>query len=175
MEQSWGASAKLPCRRPPPLWTGRGQLNQGVTFSELMVLLFVLGVCMGGWEWMCEWMFAFTMPFLCVDSGPWRRMSGAWPAMSAITTSSGSACPSHRVSTWVDAELRQERFLWLLLLRVLLPADVVEHIYKCFCEYCPRRGGLRRVAVVRSICQASLPSPTTTLDRKRTTQPRRHI
>ena len=38
-----------------------------------------------------------------------------------------------------------------------------------FCPfYCPRREVLRRGAVLRSICQASWPSPTTTLDRKRT-------
>ena len=135
----------------------------------------VFGECMGGWEWMCESMVVFTMLFLCVDSGPWRRMSRAWPAMSAITTSSGSTCPSHRVSTWVAAELKQERFLWLLLLRVLLPADVVEHIYKCFCQYCPRRGGLRRVAVVRSRCQVCRPSPTSTMDRKMRTKRRRHV
>ena len=130
---------------------------------------------MGGWEWMCESMLVFTMPFLCVDSGPWRRMSRAWPPMSAITTSSGSTCPNHRESTWVAAELRQERLLWLLLLRVLLPADVVEHIYKCFCQYCPRRGGLRRVAVVRSRCQVCRPSPTSTMDRKTTTKRTRHV
>ena len=32
----------------------RGQLNEGVMFGELRVLLFVLVVCMGGWEWLCE-------------------------------------------------------------------------------------------------------------------------
>ena len=30
------------------------------------------------------------MPFLRADSGPWRQMSMAWPAMSAKTTPSGS-------------------------------------------------------------------------------------
>ena len=45
---------KLPGRRPPPHWTGRRQLKEGVMFGELRVLLFVLGVCMVGWEWMCE-------------------------------------------------------------------------------------------------------------------------
>ena len=39
-----------------------------------------------------------------------------------------------------------------------------------FCQYCPRREVLRRGTVLRSICQASWPSPTTTLDRKRTSQ-----
>ena len=51
VEQSCGAGAKLAGRRPPPLWTGRGQLTEGVMFGELRVLLFVclfvLGVCMG--------------------------------------------------------------------------------------------------------------------------------
>ena len=117
VEQSWGASAKLPGRRPPPLWTGRGQLNEGVTFSELTVLLFVFGVCMGGWEWMCEWMFVFTMPFLCADSRPWRTMSRAWPPMFAITTSSGSTFPSHRVSAWGAAELRQERVIVVVVIK----------------------------------------------------------
>ena len=54
VEQPRGASAKLPGRRPAAHWTGRGQLNEGVVFGELMVLLFVLGVCMAGQEWMCE-------------------------------------------------------------------------------------------------------------------------
>ena len=60
VEQSWGASAELPCRRAPLRWTGRGQLIEGVMFGELSVLLFVaLGVCMAWvdgllWEWMCE-------------------------------------------------------------------------------------------------------------------------
>ena len=45
---------KLPDRRPPPHWTGRGLLNEGVMLGELSVLLFVLVVCMGGCEWMCE-------------------------------------------------------------------------------------------------------------------------
>ena len=53
-------------------------------------------------------MNVFRMPFLCADSGPWRKMSMAWPAMSAITTSSGSTCPSHQESTWGAAEARQE-------------------------------------------------------------------
>ena len=54
VKQSWGASAKLLEIRPPPRWTGRGQLNEGVMFGELRVLLFVLGVCMTRWEWMFE-------------------------------------------------------------------------------------------------------------------------
>ena len=44
MEQSRGASAKIPGRRPPPHWKGRGQLKEGVMFDDLRVLLFVLEV-----------------------------------------------------------------------------------------------------------------------------------
>ena len=51
VEQSWEESAKLPGRRQPRPWTGRGQLKESVMLGELMVLVFVLGVCMGGWEW----------------------------------------------------------------------------------------------------------------------------
>ena len=55
-----GAIQRGICRasRPSPNATldRRGQLNEGVMFGELRVLLFVLVVCMGGWEWMCEWM-----------------------------------------------------------------------------------------------------------------------
>ena len=39
-----------------------------------------------------------------------------------------------------------------------------------FCQYCPRREVPRLGTVLRSICQASWPSPTTTLDKKRTSQ-----
>ena len=44
-----GASAQLPGRRPPPLWTGRGQLNKGVMFGELRVLLFLCFRSVHGW------------------------------------------------------------------------------------------------------------------------------
>ena len=53
-----GAFQRGICRssRPSPNATldRRGQLNEGVMFGELRVLLFVLVVCMGGWEWTCE-------------------------------------------------------------------------------------------------------------------------
>ena len=55
------------------------------------------------------WVNVFTMPFLCADSGPWRKMSRAWPPMSAIMTSSGSTCPSHQESSWGAAEAWQEK------------------------------------------------------------------
>ena len=41
MEQSWGESAELPGRHAAPRWTERGQLNEGIMFGELKVLLFV--------------------------------------------------------------------------------------------------------------------------------------
>ena len=75
---------------------------------------FLLLVCfrsVHGWMGMDVWVNVFTMPFLCADSGPWRKMSRAWPAMSAITTSSGSTCPSHQDSAWGAAEARQERVI----------------------------------------------------------------
>ena len=62
-----------------------------------------------GWMGLDVWVKVFTMSFLCADSGPWRKMSRAWPPMSAITTSSGSTCPSHQESAWGAAEARQER------------------------------------------------------------------
>ena len=62
----------------------------------------------------------------------------------------------------------RKMLLWRLLERPLLAGNVgvcVAHIYKCFLSVLSRRGGLRRGAVLRSICQASWPSPTNTLDR----------
>ena len=44
-----------------------------------------------------------------------------------------------------------------------------------YCQYCPRRQGLQHGAVLRSRCQASWKSATTTLDSKRTTEGRRHV
>ena len=39
--QSWGAGAKLPGRRPPPHWTGRGPVNEGIMFDQLSVFHFL--------------------------------------------------------------------------------------------------------------------------------------
>ena len=64
-----------------------------------------------GWMGMDVWVKVFTMPFLCADSGPWRKMSRAWPPMSAIMTSSGSTRPSHQESAWGAAEARQEKVI----------------------------------------------------------------
>ena len=111
MEQSWEAGAKLLESRPPPHWTGRGQLKEDVMFGQLKVSLLVCFRSVHGWMGMDVWVNVFTMPFLCADSGPWRKMSRAWPAMSAITTSSGSTCPSHQESAWGAAEARQEKVI----------------------------------------------------------------
>ena len=121
------------------------------------------------------WVNVFTMSFLCADSGPWRRMSRAWPPMSAITKS-GSTCPCHQEPAWGAAEARQE---WDIMEKGHCCREMLEFVLRTstnvFCQYCPRREGLGRGAAVRSICQASWPSPTTTLDRKRTTKRRRHF
>ena len=109
VEQSWGASAKLPSLRPAPHWTGRAQVKERIMFSKLRILLFVCFRSTHGWMGMDVRVNVFTMPFLCSDSGPWRKMSRAWPPMSAITTSSGSTSPSHQESAWGAAEARQER------------------------------------------------------------------
>ena len=57
------------------------------------------------------WMNVFTMLFLCADSGPWSKISSAWPPMSAITTSSGTTCPSQQESAWGATEARQEKVI----------------------------------------------------------------
>ena len=43
------ASAKLPGRRPPRHWRRRGQVNDGVMFGELRVLLLVCFRSVHGW------------------------------------------------------------------------------------------------------------------------------
>ena len=188
VDQSWVASAKLPGRRPPPHWTGRGPVKKGIMIGELSGFFFcfffffffflsfsglcwsicctlsqmfsvrsVLGdkasvveqvpsflkighqhtaqeedqstkaSCLVSWAFCCccfcssfffrslhgcmgmdVWVNVFRMPFLRADCGPWRKMSRAWPAMSAITTSSGSTCPSHQESAWVAVEAIHE-------------------------------------------------------------------
>ena len=55
--------------------------------------------------------------------------------MSAITTSSGSTCPSRQESAWAAAEARQEKVIVELVRKGTDPDDVgifVEHIYKYF-------------------------------------------
>ena len=123
------------------------------------------------------WVNVFTMPFLCADSGTWRKMCRAWPAMSAITTSSGSTCPSHQESAWGAAEARQERVIVEVVRNGIFGGRcwniLLNSSTNVFCQYCPRREGLRRGAVMR--CQASWPPPTTKVDRKRTSKRRHHV
>jgi len=83
-------------------------------------------VCMGVWEWMCEWMS--LQCHSCAQTAPWSKMSRAWPPLSAITTSSGSTCPSHQESAWWAAEARLER----VIVEVVRKAIVAEQ-YICIC------------------------------------------
>ena len=56
--------------------------------------------------------------------------------MSAITTSSGSTCPSHQESAWGAGEARQEKVIVAVAIKAILAGKCysvcVEHIYKCF-------------------------------------------
>ena len=214
------------------------------------------------------WVNVFPMPFLCANYGPWRKMSRAWPPMSAITTSSGSTCPSHQESALGAAEARQERVILEVVRKAIVAGQFyficcgthlqifsvstvlaektsdVDQSWRASAQLSGRRllphwtgrgqlikgvmfgelivslfvtlrvcvGGSVNVevvkkgiiagrysiicrthlqmfsvstvlgekasdvgAVLRSISQASWPSPTTTLDRKRTTKRRRHV
>ena len=49
MEKPRGASSKLPGRRPPYHWTGRGLLNESVMSCELRILVFVCFRSVHGW------------------------------------------------------------------------------------------------------------------------------
>ena len=141
--------------------------------------LFVLRVCMGEWEWMGEWMFVFRMPFLCAESGPWRKMSRAWPAMSAITTSSGSTCPSHQESAWWAAEARQEKV-------IVEPVRKAIVVGKCW-SMCWTHVQMFSVSTVLGEKASDVEKswgagaklvesrPPLLLDRKRTTKRRRHV
>ena len=106
-------------------------------------------------------------------------MSRAWPPLSAITTSSGSTCPSHQESAWGAAEARQERVIVDVVRKAIIAGR-----YSIICWTHLQMFSVSTVlgekasdvgAVLRSISQASWPSPTTTLDRKRTTKLRRHV
>ena len=132
-------------------------------------------VCTGVWEWMCEWMSLQCHSCQWADSGPWRKMSWAWPRISMKTTP-GSTCPSHQESPGELLKPGRKRLLMRLLetdycwamLRYLLNTSG-----NVFCQYCEKASDVW--AVLRSICEAFWPSPTTTLDRKRTTKRRRHV
>jgi len=55
--------------------------------------------------------------------------------MSAITTSSGSTCPSHQESAWGAAEARQERVIVEVVRNAIVAGNffvLVENIYKYF-------------------------------------------
>ena len=110
-----------------------------------------------GWMGMAVWVNVFPMPYLRADSGPWRKMSRAWPAMSAITTSSGSTCPSHQESAWGASEARQDKVILEVVRKGIVGG-------RC-CNICwthlqmfsvstvlGQQEGLRRGAVMRSRC-----------------------
>ena len=165
VEQSWGASAKLPGRRPPPHWTGRAQVKERIMFCKLRILLFVCFRSTHGWMGMDVWVNVFTMPFLCADSGPWRKMSRAWPPMSAITTSSGSTCPSDdQESAWGAAEARQERVIVEVVRKAIVAGQFVficwTHLQIFSVSTVLRREDHGRGPVLKSIFQTFWPSPT---------------
>ena len=151
-------------------------------FGELSILLLLFVPffrSVHGRVGMHVWVNVFIMPFLSADSGPWRRMSRAWPAMSAITTSSGSTCPNHQESAWGSVEAIQEKVIQETVRKGIVVWKTLEFVLNtstnAFCQYCPRREVLRRGTGLSSICQASWQSPTTTLDKKRTTKERHHV
>jgi len=135
--------------------------------------------CVHGCMGMDVWVNVFTMPFLCAASGPWRKMSRAWPPMSAITTSSGSTCPSHQESVWGAAEARQERVIVEVVRKCIIAGrcSIIcwTHLPMFSVSTVPGEEASDVGAVLRSICQTSWPSLTTTLDRKRTTKRRHHV
>ena len=159
VDQSWWESAKLPGCRPPPRWTGRRQLKESVMLGELRVLLFVLGVCMSGWKWMCEWMSLgchSCAGLICNvrDNDIIRHHMSESPGVNLWS------CWSQAGKCWCTGCLKEHCFCVMLEYVLYISTNV-------YCQYCPRREGLRCEAVLRSICQASWPSPTATLDRKR--------
>ena len=131
-----------------------------------------------GWVGMDVLVNVFTMPFLCTDSGTWRKMSRAWPAMSAITTSSGSTWPNHQESAWGAAEARQEKVILEVVRKGIIAGRCSIICWTHLLMFSVSTVGEKASdvgAVLRSICQAFWHSPTTTLDRKRTTKRRRHV
>ena len=99
--------------------------------------------------------------------------------MSAITTPSGSTCPSRQESAWGAAAARQLKVIVEVVRKRILFRAMLQYLLKIstnvFCHCCPRREGVRRVAVLSSRCLASWPSPSTTVDRKRTSKRRHHV
>ena len=104
-QASWPSPTTTICRKRTT------KRRHQVWWVEFFFVCFFVLRSVRGWMGMDVWVYVFRMPFLCADSGPWRKMSRAWPAMSAITTSSGSTCPSHQESAWWAAEARQERVI----------------------------------------------------------------
>ena len=95
-----GAVVRSICQASWPLPTStldRKRTSKQVMFGELKVCSFFFRD-MHGWMEMDVWVNVFAMPFLCAESGPWRKMSRAWPVVSVITTSSVTTCPSHQES-----------------------------------------------------------------------------
>ena len=132
-----------------------------------------------GWMGMDERVNVLRMPLLCADSGPWRKMSRAWPPMSAITTSSGSTCPSRQESAWWAAEARQEKVIVEVVRKGIIAGrcSIISwtHLQMFSVSTVLGEKACDIGAVLRSICQTSWPSPTTTLNRKRTTKRRPHV
>ena len=98
-------------------------------FSELRILLFVCFRSTHGWMGVDVWVNVFRMPFLCADSGPWGKMSRAWPPMSAITTSSGTTGPSHQESAWGAAVARQERVILGVVRKAIVAGPFVFFLF----------------------------------------------
>ena len=117
------------------------------------------------------WVNVFTMPFLCADSGPWRKMSRAWPAMSAITTSSGSTSPSHKESAYGAVEAIQERVIVEAVRKGIVVGKCCimcwTHLQMFFVSTVLGEKSFDVWTGLTSICQASRPSPTATLKRTR--------
>ena len=118
-----------------------------------------------GWIGMDVWVNVFTMQLLRADYWPWRKMSRAWPPMSAITTSSDFTCPSHQEFSLGSCCSQAGkgycggcykghccRAICIYLLNTST---------NIFSRHCPRREDLGRGAVLKSICQVFWQSPTT--------------
>ena len=114
---------------------------------------------MGEWEWMCEWMYDFTMTVICTDSGLWGKMLRAWPAMSSMMTSSGSTWQSHQESAWRVAQARKDGRSWMK--GQCWSWMVSNTSANCFFKYCLRWEGLQSRQALRSRQQPSRMSPTT--------------
>ena len=128
-------------------------------FSELRIFrcfVFVcFFVCFWVWKWMNDW-----MSLRCHSC--------------AQTLDRGERClgPGELLKPG------RKGLLWRFLERPLLPGNVLYLLNtsaNIFCQYCSSREDFGRAPVLKSICQAFWPSPTTTQDRKRTTNQRRHV